>query len=235
MLDNFIICNFRILTEIARPDSGAHLSANDFPTTISKEAINHLPLKRYEGVIEIIDTPEQIPPVIKALKKEKIVGFDTETRPTFRKGVSYPPALVQLAGSEMVYIFKLTTLGSLDGLTELFANYRIKKAGVAIKDDIRKLQEIAPFKPAGFVELSDLTQQLGVINTGLRSLSAIFLKKRISKGAQITNWSRKELTQSQIVYAATDAWISRELYMRFQELNLTGNHRKPVGRKKKAS
>ena len=110
----------------------------------------------------------------------------------------------------------------------MLSDPKIIKAGVAIHDDIRKLVELDTFKPAGIVEISDITQKLGIINTGLRSLAAIFLKRRISKGAQITNWNRKQLSETQIKYAATDAWISRELYICLSKLGHTKRKTAPT-------
>ncbi len=181
--------------------------------TISKEDVNRLPLIRYNGKIEVVTTDQGTITALKSLKKEELLGFDTETRPTFRKGENHHPALVQLATSDTVYLFQVQRIGSQSALMDLLSNGNVVKAGVAIEDDIRKLKELCPFRPSGFVELSTLSQQLGIKNTGLRNLAAIILKFRVSKGAQVTNWGRTELTDSQIRYAATDAWICRMLYM----------------------
>lgn len=180
--------------------------------TISKEEVNRLPLIRYNGKVEVVATDGEATAALKSLRKEKLLGFDTETRPTFRKGENHHPALIQLATSDSVYLFQVQRLDSLSTLMELLSDEGITKAGVAIEDDIRKLNELCPFTPSGFVELSTLSQQLGIKNTGLRSLAAIVLNLRVSKGAQVTNWGRNELTGSQIRYAATDAWICRMLY-----------------------
>ncbi len=188
------------------------------PTSITKEAINHLPLSRFNGPIQFISDPKEAKAAVAALKKETILGLDTETKPTFRKGEYFSPALLQLAGAKTVYLFQLRALNGLKSLTSLLSNPNIIKAGVAIHDDIRKLNEIDTFKPAGIIEISEITQNLGIVNTGLRSLAAIVLKLRISKGAQITNWNRKKLSETQIKYAATDAWISREIYVHIAEL-----------------
>ena len=196
-----------------------------FPNFISKEAINRLPLIRYKGEIRLVDNESGLEKAVLALGCEKVLGFDTETRPTFRRGQSYPLALLQLAGAKVVYLFQLNFLDSLDHLIPLLSDPGIIKAGVAIHDDIRKLREITEFKPAGFLELSSISQKLDIVNTGLRSLSAIFLNTRVSKGAQVTNWNRRQLTRAQIKYAATDAWVSLKLHQRFGELNLLGNNK----------
>ena len=189
-----------------------------FPTTISKEIINDLPLSRYDGPITLVSTPGEMSVAVAALKKEKILGFDTETRPNFRPGKGYPPALLQLGGADMVYLFQLLKFEDITPVLGVLADPDIIKVGVAIRDDVRKLRERQDFKPAGFVELADITHRLDIVNTGLRSLAGIFLGVRISKGAQVSNWSRDHLTDAQTVYAATDAWISREIYMRLRDL-----------------
>ncbi|AWT60227.1 MAG: Ribonuclease D [Candidatus Moanabacter tarae] len=181
--------------------------------TISKEEVNRLPLIRYSGKVEVVANCKDVSTALKSIRQEKLLGFDTETRPTFRKGENHHPALVQLATSDAVYLFQLQRLASLSTLMELLSNGAITKAGVAIENDIRKLNQLCPFTPSGFIELSTLSKQIGIKNTGLRNLAAIVLNFRVSKGAQITNWSRNELTDSQILYAATDAWICRLLYI----------------------
>ena len=179
--------------------------------TISKEEVNRLPLIRYHGKVEVVATCKDVATALKSIRQEKLLGFDTETRPTFRKGENHHPALVQLATSDVVYLFQVQRLASLSTLMEVLSNGTVTKAGVAIENDIRKLNQLCPFNPSGFIELSTLSKQIGIKNTGLRSLAAIILDFRVSKGAQITNWSREVLTDSQIRYAATDAWICLSL------------------------
>jgi ribonuclease D len=196
------------------------LNSPPFPTTIAKEVVNALPLARYEGPITVIAQSQEVREAVEYLRGETVLGFDTESRPSFRRGDNHPVALLQLAGAERVYLLQLQLLDDLRPILALLADPSIRKAGVAIRDDIRKLQELAPFEPRNFVEISDLSRQLEITNTGLRSLSAIFLGYRVSKGAQVTNWARPDLTQTQISYAATDAWISRMLYLKFAGMGL---------------
>lgn len=188
--------------------------------TISREEINALPLFRYEGPVHLIRDDHEAEKALAHLNTTTVLGFDTESRPTFRKGQNYPASLLQLACAEAVYLFQLQRLKHLQPIMGLLANGAVIKAGVAIRDDIRKLQDQCLFEPEGFVEIADLTQKADIVNTGLRSLAAIFLGVRISKGSQISNWGRSRLTSAQISYAATDAWISRRLYERIHELGL---------------
>jgi len=183
---------------------------------MTREEINALPIRRYDRSIRIIRTREELAAAAVRLKRERVLGFDTETRPAFRKGESYPPALLQLAGSYTVYLFQLRFLSLPRVLREIFSSSRIIKAGVAPEYDIRKLKELKPFREAGFVDLSWIAKRAGILNHGLRGLTAVLLGFRISKGAQRSNWGREILTPAQVRYAATDAWVSRKIYLQLK-------------------
>lgn len=171
-----------------------------------------LPLKSYDGSIYVIDSDEKMREAVRELRSEKVLGFDTETRPAFKAGESYLPALVQLSGSGSVYIFQLRHITSYEPLADILADKHALKAGVAVRDDIKKLGEMFSFKPAGFVELAEMSAKLGIKNAGVRGLAALLFGFRISKGAKISRWDAPKLTEEQIAYAATDAWICREIY-----------------------
>lgn len=188
--------------------------------TLTKEEINQLPLKRYKGPINLVRSKKKMKSAIEQLRKESILGFDTETKPSFKKGVTNTPALLQLAGSETVYLFQLTSMSFPKELKLLLSDPDIIKTGVAVRDDIKGLKEISEFEEAGFIDLSEVSRQSGIPTTGLRTMAANFFGIRISKSAQSSNWGRKELKPAQIVYAATDAWMSRKLHLFFQELGL---------------
>ncbi len=184
----------------------------------SKEEINDLPIERYPGPVHIIRTQEELEAAVDTLRREAILGFDTESRPAFRKGKYYPPSVVQLASSEAVYIIQLTWLPLNDTLTSLLADPDVLKVGVAIYDDLKELQKLHEFTPAGIRDLGDTAKRLGLETHGLRSLAANLLGVRISKAARCSNWAGKKLQSQQIIYAATDAWIGRELYFKLKEL-----------------
>ena len=181
---------------------------------ISKEELNALPLVSWEGRIEILNTIEEMEAAVRILKDKSPLGFDVETRPSFKKGDYYPPALVQVGDENCVYLFRICKTQTFTPLLPLLESSTVLKTGVAIKDDVKELRAMAEFEPSGFVEVTDITRQLGYENRGLRALAGLLLKGRISKAAQVSNWERDELSQKQIQYAATDAWISRELYCR---------------------
>jgi len=191
-----------------------------YPKSITKEEINALALHRYRGEYVLVSDDVALERAVSALEQERLLGFDTESRPAFHKGESYPISLVQLAGQERVYLFQLASLNDVSPLRRILSAPNILKAGVAIHDDIRKLRDLWHFEQGGFVEIADITRPLNINNTGLRSLTAIFLGFRISKNAQVSNWSRKDLSRAQLIYAATDAWVSRELYLRLEALGL---------------
>ncbi|HBA82665.1 MAG TPA: 3'-5' exonuclease domain-containing protein 2 [Verrucomicrobia bacterium] len=181
---------------------------------ITRDEINALPLVKYSGPIRLISSDQEMQEVLPAILSENILGFDTETRACFTKGESYPPALVQLAGASMVYVIQLSRLKDLSWFSRIFSNDAILKAGVSLAYDIRKLREMHDFEPAGFVELAGLAGRAGIKNNGLRGLSALVLGFRITKGAQRSDWSRPTLSSAQLLYAATDAWASRALYLK---------------------
>lgn len=185
------------------------------PTTrrISKVEINELPLIAWEGTVKILDTVRSMESAVEKMAEEAYLGFDTETRPSFKKGEYYPPALVQLANADCVYLFRISKTKTLDPLRPLFESSHILKTGVAIADDVKELRAMEEFRPAGFVEVADLTKRLGYENRGLRALAALLMNGRISKAAQVSNWAREELDEKQVRYAATDAWVSREIYL----------------------
>jgi ribonuclease D len=185
--------------------------------TISKEEITALPLKSYTGSIHVIDSDAKMSAAARDLGKEKVLGFDTETRPAFKAGESYPPALVQLAGSDSVYIFQLRHITFYEPLAAILADKHVLKAGIAVRDDLKKLGTMLSFDPAGFVELADMSSKLGIKNAGVRGLAALLFGFRISKRSKISRWDAPELTKEQIAYAATDAWVCREIYFALME------------------
>lgn len=195
-------------------------SIEPYKRKITKAEINELPLKRYMGEIRIVRTPEELEDALVVLRRSSVLGFDTETRPTFRKGKINLPSLVQLACAEAVYLIQLSWMPFSEALATLLEDDAVIKTGVAVRDDIRDLQKLHAFQPGGIIDLGEVAKQFGLETHGLRNLAANFLHFRISKGAQCSNWSNKELGEQQILYAATDAWVSREIYLRMAELGL---------------
>ena len=212
--------------EISETAAGRTATSEENPPSaddmlhIDKDFIDTLPLIKYEGKIVLVTDEAAAKKAVKILAREKVLGFDTETRPSFRKGSSYMTSLVQLCGAKCAYLFRLDYCGGVPVLFPIFEDSKILKVGVAVKDDVRHLKVRAPFDDAGFIDASDYTRKAKIENTGLRALAAHFLGGKISKNAQVSNWAARELSEQQIVYAATDAWISRELFLKIQELGI---------------
>ena len=179
---------------------------------ITKEEINELPIGQFEGEVVVVNKVRNVAPAAEEISQYKIVGFDTETKPSFQKGKLNQVSLVQIAVPGKAFLFRIKTFGLTDALINLFVNPDIKKIGLALRDDVKDLQKLKPFNPEGFVELSDITKELGIVNAGARGLAGLFLDIRISKAQQTSNWENAILTRKQIKYAATDAWVCLEIY-----------------------
>lgn len=183
-----------------------------FEKRITKQEINELPLFKYEGKVVIAANEQQIDKAIFEIEKHDIVGFDTETKPTFRKGQFNHVALIQIAIQEKVYLLRINQIGITKTLFRFLSDDKIQKIGIALDDDLIALKRRGRFIPAGFVDLNKIAPTLGIENIGARNLSALLLNNRISKNQQISNWENPTLTEPQIKYAATDAWICLEIY-----------------------
>ena len=183
-----------------------------FQKTITKEEINELPLEAFEGEIVIIDSNEGLEEAVDYLKQFPVLGFDTETKPSFTKGNVNPVALLQLSSFEKSFLFRLNRIGLPFPIIDLLSDPEIIKVGAAIKDDIRGLQDITDFDGNSFLELQQYVLSFGIENFSLKKLAAIVLKIRISKRQQVSNWEASELSHGQLRYAATDSWVSLEIY-----------------------
>lgn len=190
---------------------------------INSEEVDGLELLQYEGPICMIESSEQFREEAGRISSEAVIGFDTETRPSFKKGVVFPTSLVQLAHSGMTWLIRVGRMGYPAGLLELLSDKNIIKIGSGLNDDLRRLQVDFKFRPAGFLDLQDYVTAFRIEEKGLRKLSAIVLGKRISKSQQVSNWDADELTEAQLRYAATDAWICLEIYNKLRN-SLPGSH-----------
>lgn len=190
-----------------------------YPRRVNVGMIAALPLVKYEGELELVENESQLERVLAEISREQVLGFDTETRPNFNRGKQYQVSILQLAGENKVWIIRLDALAEhLPEIFKVLENPSVKKAGLAVQGDIKSLRARQAFTPAGFVDVSASTTKIGIINTGMKNLVALIFGERISKAAQLSNWASEELNQKQLDYAATDAWISRRLFLEVREI-----------------
>ncbi len=194
-----------------------------FPKHITKEEINELPLRKYEGRIVLVTDPDRQEEVFEELREHAVVGFDTEARPAFKRGVHYDTSLIQLSVPSKTYLIRLNYTGISSAFTDFFANPLIKKVGISIKDDLKDLRKLCSkhhlvFSPDNVLDLNDAAKRLDVHHAGVRKLTGIFLGFRVSKAQQTSNWENPKLTEPQMRYAATDAWVCLEIYQRLAYL-----------------
>ena len=194
------------------------LLPNTFAPHIDKVAIQALPLTFFEGEVIVVDRPEMVADAAAYLRQYAILGVDTEARPSFKRGVHYPTALVQIATLERCYLFRLTHVGMPVEIAEIFANPDICKVGLAFKDDINGLRRRRDFKPANCIDLQSIVCKYGIMELGLQKVFAIVFGKKISKAQQLTNWENSHLTPEQARYASTDAWATLSIYLALQQV-----------------
>lgn len=189
-----------------------------FQVSISPEKIAALELASFPGEIVVVDAEDEVfAQAVRYLKKQKVLGFDTETRPTFSPDQhSTGTALLQLSGSGKAFLFRLKKCGLPRSLASILANPGILKVGAATLDDVRGLQKITKFAPKGFVDLQNMVWEYGIRDKSVKKMTAIILGVKISKAQQLSNWEAEKLSESQQKYAATDAWVCREMYLKLQ-------------------
>lgn len=183
-----------------------------FNQHITNKEINDLPLYQFDGGIFIIDSFEKLDYYLPLIKEQKILGFDTETKPSFKKGIVNQVSLLQLTSSHEAFLIRINKIGLPEEIVEILNNKDVKKIGLAIKDDIKILREIQDFEPLSFIDLQDFVKYFNIESQSLRKIAAIVLNKRISKSQQVSNWEKEELAESQLLYAATDAWVCLQIY-----------------------
>lgn len=189
-----------------------------FNPTIEKSEVSKYPAAQFTGRIITIDTKEEAERAARALLKEKILGLDTETRPSFRKGVHYGVSLLQLSTSDTCFLFRLCRTGLTNTLVELLQSTETMKIGVSLHDDFNALKARRSFAPGSFVELQKYVSQFGIEEMSLQKIYAIIFAQRISKSQRLTNWDADVLTDKQKIYAATDAWACLNIYNHLENI-----------------
>lgn len=180
--------------------------------TIDKDTLLELPAAPFKGLISLVDRKSQISEAIEFLKKSPVIGFDTETKPNFKRGECHKVALVQLATPEKTFLFRTNLIGLPAQLIELLEDPNILKIGLSIKDDFHSLAKISEINPKNFIELQNYVKDYRIVDTSLSKIHAILFGQRICKGQRLTNWEADELTEAQKNYAALDAFACIQIY-----------------------
>ena len=185
---------------------------NRFIDKISNEQTALLPAIEFRGEIRIVEDERDIAAACKYLAEQPVIGFDTETRPSFRPGVTFRVSLLQLSSPEVCYLFRLNRIPLDKAILQLFENKRLLKVGADVAGDLRSLRQIRHFRDAGFIDLQAIAPEWGIAEKSLRKLSAIVLGQRVSKAQRLSNWEAATFTDKQKLYAATDAWVCTAIY-----------------------
>lgn len=184
----------------------------EFQPTITNEQTAELPSAHFDGKIIIVDRDHQIMDVCRDLARQKIIGFDTETRPSFKAGVTNKVALLQLSTRERCYLIRLCRIKLHNTLLKILSNPNIIKIGADVAGDLRALHVLRNFNERGFIDLQHIASDWGIEEKSLRKMSAIVLGQRVSKAQRLSNWEAATLTPQQQMYAATDAWVCIQIY-----------------------
>ena len=189
---------------------------NKFAAKIGNDETAALPAIEFGGEIRVVEEERDVAAACSYLMRQPLLGFDTETRPSFRPGVMFRVSLLQLSTPEVCYLFRLNKIRFDKAIVRLLESKDILKIGADVGGDLRSLRQIKPFRDGGFVDLQQLAPDWGIEEKSLRKLSAIVLGKRVSKAQRLSNWEAAQLTEKQMRYAATDAWICPEIYRTLQ-------------------
>jgi len=187
-----------------------------YKENITVEELAEHELSWFKGEIVLVDNLKTFYKVFPRLLGSDLLGFDTETRPTFKKGKKNAVSLIQLSTGDLACLFRINKIGIPDDLVDLLSDPFVIKAGVAVHDDIRFLKGIRRFSPDGFIDLQTMVKDFGIQSSGLKKLAAIILGFRISKRQQVTDWEAEQLSEAQQIYAATDAWVCHQIYKKLK-------------------
>ncbi len=191
--------------------------------TIKKEQLKNLPKASYSGRIYVIQTEEEANKAVNYLKTQSVVGIDSETRPSFKKGQSYKVALLQVATEECCFLFRLNIIGLAPSIINFLEDPKVSKVGLSLRDDFMMLRKRGSFEEESCIELQEYVRAFGIQDKSLQKIYALLFKERISKSQQLTNWEAEVLTDSQKMYAANDAWACLNIYNLLQKLKVTGD------------
>lgn len=183
-----------------------------FEAKIDNEQTSKLAAIEFRGEIRIIDREEQVEEACRYLASQPVIGFDTETRPSFKAGISYRVSLLQLSSEKRCYLFRLNKIALSKPILRLLESPKLKKIGADVAGDLRSLRQLRHFRDGGFVDLQSIASEWGIEEKSLRKLSALVLGLRVSKAQRLSNWESATLTDKQQLYASTDAWACIKIY-----------------------
>ena len=189
-----------------------------------KTRISSLPRVLFEGRIEVVLTERDAEKAVRYLLSQPILGIDTETRPSFKKGTIHHVALLQVSSHDVCFLFRLNQLGLSPSVKRLLEDATVPKIGLSLRDDLNSLHKLGDFNAGYFVDLQDHVREVGIEDLSLQKLYANFFEQRISKREQLTNWEADILQDKQKLYAATDAWSCIMLYEELMRLEQTGDY-----------
>jgi ribonuclease D len=184
-----------------------------YKSTISKEEVANLPLADFDGTIHVIQALEEAEKAVAFLKTQAVIGFDTETKPSFKKGVINEVALIQFSTDNTCFLFRVNQIGIPKSLSDLLEDAAVKKIGLSLRDDFHALNRMKKIRQANFVDLQDYVKKFKIEENSLAKIYAILFEKKISKSQRLSNWEANFLTEKQKKYAALDAWATRKIYV----------------------
>lgn len=188
-----------------------------YTSSIAKEAISQLPVEEFKGRIIVIDTLKDAEKAVSYLSEFQMVGFDTETRPSFRKGLRFKISLMQISTDDTCFLFRLNRINMPKALERFLANEKVQKIGLSLRDDFGAMRKRTNIQPANFLDLQEFVGQFGIEDASLQKIYAILFNKKISKNQRLSNWEADVLTDSQKKYAALDAWACLKIYNQLKQ------------------
>lgn len=191
------------------------------PITISKEEIANMPHALFPGRIIVVQTPSEAKKAVAYLSDFPLLGFDTETRPSFKKGQIHKVSLIQISTEDTCFLFRINRTGFIDPIKKLLQNENITKIGLSIHDDFKMLHKLSDFTPQNFIELQEYVKKFNIQDASLQKIYAIVFGKKISKSQRLSNWEAETLSDAQKKYAATDAWACIEIYKKLRSGKFT--------------
>lgn len=180
--------------------------------TINKEQLATMPVVTFPGKITVIDKIDEAVSALEYLSSQKTIGFDTETKPAFKKGQTNKVSLIQMSSADQCFLFRINKIGFIPQLKQLIEDESITKIGLSLKDDFLVLHRIWQFTPAGFIDLQNMAKRFNIADGSLQKIYGILFSQRISKGQRLSNWEAEALSESQQMYASIDAWACLKIY-----------------------